>query len=239
MEYYYLLEWDSLFFGYKIACIKPFKLELLKLNDIIGELRDKDFKLAYCFVNLKDKTSNDSLNQVSGLLIDEKITYSIYLSEETSYPIPGNVIPYDLKYASKKLKSLTLQSGAYSRFNIDPNFKDNEFEKLYHEWIEKSVSRILADEILVYDENQEITGFVTLKINKNIGSIGLIAVEEKQRGKSIGKKLINAALMYFKEKKIKNIEVVTQKANYGACRFYESCGFKVSQIVNVYHLWIK
>jgi ribosomal protein S18 acetylase RimI-like enzyme len=33
-------------------------------------------------------------------------------------------------------------------------------------------------------------------------------------------------------------EVATQKANENACRFYESIGFKVKNIVNVYHLWI-
>jgi dTDP-4-amino-4,6-dideoxy-D-galactose acyltransferase len=239
MEDYYLLKWDSRFFGYKIACIKPFELGLMKLNKIIRELREKDFRLAYCFAIPEDKTSNDSLNHVFGLLVDEKITYFTKISEERSFPSSYNIMPYGLKYASEKLKSLTLQSGAYSRFKTDPNFPNNEFEKLYLEWIEKSVSGILSAEILVYNEDEEIKGFVTLALHNNTGSIGLIAVDEKQRGKSIGKELLNAALIYFKEKKITNAEIVTQKANIVACRFYESCGFKVKNIVNVYHLWIK
>ena len=235
----YLLKWDSQFFGYKIACIKPFELGLPDLNKIIRELKNKDFRLAYCFVIPEDKISSDSLNQVSGLLVDEKITFFTKIDEEKTIPNSNNIVPYDLKYVSEKLKSLTLQSGAYSRFKIDPAFRNNEFEKLYIEWIEKSVSRILATEILVYNEDREIKGFVTLALNNNTGSIGLIAVDEKQRGKSIGKKLIYAALQYFKEKKITNLEIVTQKANIVACRFYESCGFEVKNIVNVYHLWIR
>lgn len=238
MEDFYLLKWDSRFFGYKIACIRPFELGLTELNNIIRELREKDFRLAYCFASPGDKTSNDSLNHISGLLVDEKITYFTRISEARSFPGSYNIMPYDLKYASEKLKSLTLQSGAYSRFKIDPNFRNNEFEKLYLEWIEKSVSRILATEILVYNEDKEIKGFVTLILHNNTGSISLIAVDEKQRGKSIGKKLLNAALLYFKEKKITNAEIVTQKANIVACRFYESCDFEVKNIVNVYHLWI-
>jgi ribosomal protein S18 acetylase RimI-like enzyme len=33
-------------------------------------------------------------------------------------------------------------------------------------------------------------------------------------------------------------EVATQKANENACGFYESIGFEVRNIINVYHLWI-
>ena len=54
---------------------------------------------------------------------------------------------YDLKfelYNSERhdfntLKSLALSSGQYSRFNIDKNFVNNEYEILYNRWIEKSV----------------------------------------------------------------------------------------------------
>jgi hypothetical protein len=49
MEDYYLLKWDSRFFGYKIAYIKPFELGLMKLNKIIRELREKGFRLDNCF----------------------------------------------------------------------------------------------------------------------------------------------------------------------------------------------
>jgi dTDP-4-amino-4,6-dideoxy-D-galactose acyltransferase len=239
MEDYNLLEWDSQFFGYKIVGIKAFELELNRLNNIIKELSEKDIKLAYCFAAPEDKTSNDSFNHVSGLLVDEKITYFTRISDLRSFPISNNIIPYDLRYASEKLKSLALQSGVYSRFKIDPDFRNNEFEKLYLEWIEKSVSKILSTAVLIYKEDQEILGFVTLALHNNTGSIGLIAVDEKQRGKAIGKKLVNAALLYFKEKKITELEVVTQKANIMACRFYESCGFEIKNIVNIYHLWIK
>ena len=58
------------------------------------------------------------------------------------------------------------------------------------------------------------------------------------RGKSIGKKLMNAVLTYLSEKNTYMVEVATQKANENACRFYEAIGFEVRNIINVYHLWI-
>jgi dTDP-4-amino-4,6-dideoxy-D-galactose acyltransferase len=238
MNMYRLLEWDTRFFGYKIASIEPINIGLSELGAIIKDLRDNNFALAYCFINPKDSVSVDSITQVSGLLADEKITYSINLNPDQSI-VSENVIPYDSESPTEQLKTLTLQSGVYSRFNIDPDFRNNEFNNLYLEWIDKSVSGKIADEVLVYKEGDEIQGFITLKIGNIAGSIGLIAVDEKHRGKSIGKKLLNSAFNYFRENGIRKVEVVTQKANLGACRFYEASGFEVYNIVNVYHLWIR
>lgn len=238
MNNYRLLEWDTRFFGYKIASIEPNAIGLLELGGIIENLRENNFALAYCFINPNDYISVDSLTQISALLADEKVTFSINLNSENNI-VSANVVRYDSEYPSEQLKSLTLQSGVYSRFNIDPNFRNNEFNNLYLEWIEKSVSGKIADRVLVYKEDYDIQGFITLKVGSETGSIGLIAVDEKYRGKSIGKKLLHSAFSYFRDEGIRKIEVVTQKANTGACRFYEASGFKVSHIVNVYHLWIR
>lgn len=239
MRNYRLLEWDTHFFGYKIASIEADRLKSFDLNEIIKELKEMNFSLAYCFVHPEDNSFNESLRQNSALLVDVKVTYSILTDSKDNLTISDNIKPYRFKYVSDKLKSLALQSGKYSRFNIDPNFRENEYEKLYFEWIYKSVTKTLANEILVYQDGNEIQGFITLRKIHDIGSIGLIAVDEKMRGKSIGRKLLNAAIVYFKENSIKHIEVITQKENSSACSFYESYGFEVSSVINVYHLWIR
>ena len=238
MEDFSFLEWDSNFFGYKVAGIKASELDSAGLDNIMRELRENEFKLAYCFVSPSDKLSNESLSQAPALLADEKITYSINV-EEISFPGSEKIVPYHLNHASQKLITLALQSGDYSRFKIDQNFRNKEFERLYMEWIGKSVSKELADEVLIYSEDDEILGFITLSKKNSKGSIGLIAVDENQRGKAIGKKLIGRGLLYFKENNIAEIDVVTQKANSVACRFYETCGFRIKSIVNIYHLWIR
>jgi len=238
MEDFYSLEWDTRFFGYKIASVMIPGLELSRLITIIGKLKENQFRLAYCFTDPRDEISNESLKKVSAMLADEKVTYSIDMNEVDIFPVSSAVIPYKTDIVSDKLVSLTLQSGQYSRFKTDPDFTNNEYARLYIEWIDKSVKRKLADEVLVYKENEEIIGFITLAVKNNIGYIGLIAVDENQRGKAIGKNLMGAALTYFKDKNVTCTEVVTQKANVIACKFYESLGFEIKDINNIYHLWI-
>jgi dTDP-4-amino-4,6-dideoxy-D-galactose acyltransferase len=239
MNDFLLLDWDTHFFGYKIASVKASEIGLIRLNTIIRELKEQDYKLAYCFVAPDDNTSNESVKQIFGFLADEKVTYSIDVTKELNFPVTDHILTYNFNNTSEKLKTLALQSGLYSRFKIDPDFHNNEFERLYTEWIEKSVERKLANEVLIYSEGDDLLGFITLALHENSGSIGLIAVDENQRGKAIGKKLIGAALQYFYDHKITTVDVVTQKSNYAACRFYESCGFKIKSIINIYHLWIR
>ncbi len=239
MEDYHKLDWDSDFFGYKIAAVNASELKLNRLNEILSRLKENHFKLVYGFVSPEDKISNESFKQTSGLLVDEKVTYFIRIDHEDPLLLSESIVPYDLNFASDKLKSLVLQSGIYSRFKIDPNFRNKEYEKLYTEWIEKSVNKSLAKEVLVYVEDKEVLGFVTLGLRGDTGYIGLLAVDENQRGKAIGKKLVNAVMLYFQKTGVTDLEVVTQKANNIACRFYESCGFDIKKIVNIYHIWIR
>jgi dTDP-4-amino-4,6-dideoxy-D-galactose acyltransferase len=232
-------EWDSGFFGYNIASVKPSGLINSDLVTVIKDLRKKNVKLIYFFVNHDDEISNKSIKNASGFLVDEKVTFCTKIIKQNVISGSDFVVPYNLNYSSEKLKLLALQSGAFSRFNIDSNFHNNEYQKLYLEWIEKSVRKEISDIVLVYKEENDEKGFITLAVRNDIGSIGLIAVDEKERGKSIGKKLVNEAFIYFIERNIESVEVVTQKANDGACKFYKSLGFEIKSIVNVYHLWIK
>jgi dTDP-4-amino-4,6-dideoxy-D-galactose acyltransferase len=234
-----LLEWDTEHFGYKIASVRPSKLEIKELHSLINELKTNNFKLAYCFVNPSDEVSNNSLISSCGFISDEKVSFVMNIRQLENLIYSSNVCSYKSNFTSEKLKLLALQSGLYSRFKMDKKFVNNEYEKLYSEWINKSVNKEIADEILVYYIDEEEKGFVTLSMKNETGSIGLIAVDEKERGHSIGKELMKAAFSTFKEKDIINIEVATQKANTRACEFYKSLGFEIGTVENIYHLWIR
>jgi len=235
-----ILEWDSKFFGYKVASLRLQNHKFNKVGTIIKKLKEQDVRLAYIFVSPEDEISNYNIMKLSGLLVDQKITFFIRLNEAETYPDCKFIKPYTLNYSSEKLKLIALQSGIYSRFKVDPNFKNKEYEKLYTEWIDKSVRREIADEVLVYREEKDgdEKGLITLGTKGNSGSIGLLAVDEAARGKSIGRKLVQSSFLYFKEKRISIVEVVTQAENKSACGFYGSMDFKFKETINIYHLWI-
>jgi len=233
-----ILDWDSNFFGYPVARITALSISNEHLANLIKEAKDKSIKLVYIFSDPADKNSANTINNSDAKLVDQKITFHIKIISPVVNPIDSCIKEFESDQPSKQLINLAIQSGLYSRYKIDSNFKNNEFERMYLAWIEKSVNKKIADNTLIYEENGMELGFVTLKIKDKFGQIGLIAVDETSRGKSIGKKLITAVIDILFKKNITDLEVATQLDNIEACRFYEKVGFKGIKIENIYHIWL-
>lgn len=234
-----ILEWDSKFFGYKVARINKAHLTSDELKGVLSSLSNINVRLVYWSVNPKDDTANKAAKVQNGFLADEKITY---IKDVSTYPSKDVNQKYLHSYLHKPLNkhilSLALQSGVYSRFEIDKNFKRNEFSKLYRRWIERSLKGEIAIDVIVYVDKNIEKGLVTLEFKSGYGSIGLIAVDKKYRGHGVGKQLVNKALAKFKNLGIKIVKVATQTDNIVACKFYEKLGFVEESVQNVYHFWL-
>ncbi len=227
------LKWDSEFFGFKIGKISEYT-NIKNFQNTINSFRDEGYRLIYCFTHPENIEVNNLLSKYAQL-VDEKITY-YKIIEKLNYDVDKNIIP--CSKISTELISLVLQSGEFSRFKIDPNFPEGSLERLYVKWIENTINKKFGDILYVHMVNK-IIGFITLRTANGIGNIDLIAVANDFRGQSIGSKLLMCAYNYFVNKNITNIEVVTQKNNILACKFYEKNNFKIKNIVNIYHLWLK
>lgn len=233
------LQWDSNFFKFKVAEIKsPIIFELPSLTDLINKLKEEGCRLIYLYVDPADRETNKLAIAKDWLLADEKITYSLELTAKSNKSKLTDVSIYSQGYPNNELINLAIQSGEWSRYKIDKNFKSDDYEKMYRIWIEKSVKGEMADVVLVHRTEEYIDGMITVSIKDNIGIIGLIGVDELARGRGVGTKLIDAAINYCLARGSGTIKVATQKQNTSACKFYEKNNFKINQLVNLYHIWL-
>ena len=136
------------------------------------------------------------------------------------------------------MENLAIQSGAHSRFNMDPQIPREKFVLLYRTWIRKSLAHEMADEVFVIRDSDHAAGMVTVKHNQNRGDIGLIAVDSMYRGRGYGTLLVRASQIYFINRGCHTTQVVTQKENLQACRLYESCDYTIDRVEYLYHIWI-
>ena len=225
-----ILKWDSDFFNFKVAKIKN---EALLNDDSLIKLYNENVQLAYYSSTIKlAETSNEYYNVG---IVDEKITF---LKEIEKFSLVSKTESYLAKYPNKQLINLAIESGIYSRFNVDPKIGRNKFKELYTQWIVKSVSKEIADDVLVYKTEDEIAGFVTIGQKNGRADIGIIAVDKGYRGRSIGKTLMKTAENFYFNK-LKLIQVVTQRDNFPAIKLYTSCGYKLEKTEYFYHLWKK
>jgi dTDP-4-amino-4,6-dideoxy-D-galactose acyltransferase len=238
MEQFKILEWDSDFFGYKVASILPGKLNREQLANCLAEMKKAGVTLAYWQSDLNNEELEIATAQ-GGKNVDLKTIYGISLQDIklNDFPEYAFIQPYTRTDVDGKLIDLAIQSGIYSRFNSDDKIGYDKFVSLYTKWITQSVTHQIAKEVLVSMEGDKITGMITLGEKNNSGNIGLIAVDESQRGKGVGKALINESLRYFIKQGYNSATVVTQGFNRPACVLYEKNGFEVLSQNPFFHFW--
>lgn len=231
------LKWDSEFFGFKIGKVTG-SYNLAQLQNIREQLKKNNFSVAYWKVNVSDAASIEAANKMQLFLGDTKITYSIPVND---FVLHDKNLFKPLAYTGKlneELVMLAMKSGEHSRFKTDKNFAPGTFEKLYTEWMKKSITKELAEEIFIVTVNEKITGMITVGKNGMRAEIGLLAVADEYQKKGMAKALVHTAINWAKENKYEIAQVVTQKTNIAACNLYESCGFKIESEKLVYHIWL-
>jgi len=221
--------------GIPVAKITASSLSLKALQEALQQAKKENARLLYWCFDESEQESAEAAAACHGILTDHKLTYAMDLNP----PINAEkVTPYDANFPSDALLELAYESGSYSRFRSDPHLTEEQFKKIYREWMINSVNKSIAFEVLVVKENEELLGMVTLGEKNHRGDIGLLAVSEQARGKKVGTTLVHAAQHYFIEKNYAQSQVVTQKANLPACRLYEKCGYTIDKTELFFHFWL-
>lgn len=221
------LNWDSDFFQIKIGEVN--------YEDIKAINEKLDFDLLYVY-NLS--SFDLQLENFENTFSEAKVIFTKEIDKNRDLNATIFSID-DVKVTSENLYKLAFESGKNSRFLLDNKFQLNDFQRLYKIWVDNSVSKKIADDVLIYIEDSKPIGFVTYKIKDKNATIGLIAVDSKSQGKGIGGKLVNHLESILYQKEIKNLRIPTQLANIQACNFYKKQGYLIKETKYIKHYWKK
>ncbi|MDE7157012.1 MAG: ribosomal protein S18-alanine N-acetyltransferase [Lachnospiraceae bacterium] len=97
-------------------------------------------------------------------------------------------------------------------------------------WSERSLEREVDNPnslFLVYEEKQEIVGYIGMYLIMDEADITNIAVSEIYRGKGYGKKLLMEAVNRIFAKGYQAMTLEVRKSNRPAICLYERAGFKI------------
>jgi ribosomal protein S18 acetylase RimI-like enzyme len=85
--------------------------------------------------------------------------------------------------------------------------------------------------LLVIEVDQQVAGFISLHVFDifhspgKIGRMSAFCVDEKQRGKGVGKMLLRAAEDYLISKGCSKLEVTSNERRIRTHKFYADCGY--------------
>ncbi len=221
------LNWDSDFFEIEVG--------ELEFSAFDSALNFQDFDVLYvsseCDFSLQLANFENSFSET-------KITFSKNLVETDSSSDAIFSIS-DIKYDTQKLYELAFESGKQSRFLLDDKFGRDKFKELYKKWIDNSISKKFATDVLLFEKESESVGILTYKIADRNASVGLFAVANSEQGNGIGRELLQKLEAVLFEKGVSNLEIPTQLSNSQACNFYKKSGYNIHNQRVIKHFWKK
>ncbi len=127
--------------------------------------------------------------------------------------------------------SIEVWIGTYLKFGVSPFFANYAL----NEFTSRKTEAFISDPtqfVLVSENTEGIDGFIRV----SSGSIAPISgcsemeistfyVQPRHHGKGIGKRLLNAALVYAREKEVESVWLTTNAENTPAIAFYLAQGF--------------
>ncbi|MBN1810219.1 MAG: GNAT family N-acetyltransferase [Anaerolineae bacterium] len=233
------LEWDSDFFGHRIARVVGHRLDQRRVEAILEWCRARSIECLYFLADSDDRETVELAEDHGFRLVDVRVVLECRLDGRHTPQRQGSdsvrvrsVCPDDIPV----LQSIARTSYLGSRFYFDPHFSVASCEALYETWIVRSCEGS-ADVVLVAEADGQPVGYVSCYLSGD-GQIGLVGVADWVRRRGVGRALVDGALRWFAERGVDTVSVATQGRNVAAQRLYQGCGFSTRSLQLWYHKWM-
>lgn len=227
-----ILDWDSGFFGFRIARVRPGVLTPEDAGQLDAWCAREKVRCLYLLCPA-DHTASIRVAEDHGYrLMDLRTTWRWQPGTEAA---KASVLARPARpEVGPALEAISRECYHDTRFYNDPGFPRPLVTRLYETWIRRSVEGF-ADAVLVTDDHAGPSGYITC--HREGWRIGLVGVAERARGQGVGQALVAGALEWFKDRQAPEVLVVTQGRNAAALRLYQSSGFVLESIALWYHKW--
>lgn len=231
------LDWDSRHFGMAVGRIASSVETPDALAAALTSARALGMQLVYWLSSDAFAPDPRTLSRFGGRRIVGRRRYCRPLSAgDAERPPETACVSLAGTKPDSALRDLALLAGWSSRFRLDTRLPPDRFEVLYQRWIERALSGELADDVLVYrDEEGVLLSLVCYQVRDTTATIGLLATSPAARGRGVGSAMLGAAHQRIRRAGGERAELWTQSENEVACRFFESSGYVADYQGSHYH----
>ena len=228
------LEWDSNFFGYRIARLQHSRLNQEALDDALAWCRREHIDCLY-FLAESDPMTIALAEAARFHLVEVRVTLEAD-PQNASRPAEGARIRSWTPADISRLRSIAAASHRGSRFYRDGHFPAERCGDLYSTWIEQSCGAH-ETQVFVAEVAGKAAGYISCHAPAQEGSIGLLGVADEARDRGLGRNLVLQALTWLRDRSTNSVSVVTQGHNIAAQRLYQQAGFITHSEQLWYHYW--
>lgn len=231
------LDWDSNFFGVRIARINSNRLIEETLKEANSWCAANKIDCLYLLADTDDDMTVLQAESGNFHLVDLRMTFQKQIADSDNVPTNDNRIRLCKSQDIEELRLIARKNHSDTRFYFDRHFSHELCDELYATWIERSCENF-ADAVFVVDHDGEAGGYISCHLREgNVGQIGLVGVGPTLQGKGIGTLLVGHAVNWFATQGMRKVTVVTQGRNVAAQRLYQKRGFLTQSVQLWYHKW--
>jgi dTDP-4-amino-4,6-dideoxy-D-galactose acyltransferase len=229
------LDWDSTFFGLRIARLNRTCLDEQTLVLVFEWCRSNRIDCLYFLADSGDAATPVLAGQNGFLLTDVRLTLEKQLAHNEAAPAEP-AIRLAKEEDLPALQEIARNTHRDTRFYFDGHFDRSRCDQLYATWIENSF-RGFAQGVLVAEVDGTPAAYLTGHLRSAESQIGLLGVGARHHGRGVGTKLVQRFLSWSREHSAVRATVVTQGRNLPAQRLYQRNGFVTASLQLWYHRW--
>jgi RimJ/RimL family protein N-acetyltransferase len=236
-----LLEWDTQFFGMRIARVVGHTLDDATARRVMDWCARERVGCLYFLADADSAETITTAERFGFGLKDVRVTYQLRLSRCLIDVLPE--LPPGVRLRASRpddaaaLEAIAEGGFTASRFYHDRRFARPAVDELYRTWVRQSVTG-QADVVLVLESAGRPCGFITCHLlDRRTGQCNLGGLDASLRGHGLGQQMYEAALRWFAENGVETVVYVTQARNIRAQRLFQRLGFLLHSTQFWYHKW--
>jgi GNAT superfamily N-acetyltransferase len=236
------LQWDTDFFGHRIARVNGQRLDRDCVEAIYAWCEDQAIECLYFLAASDDPQTIRLAEDHDFRLVEVRISLERSLKDwdpETRPKAAEDVFvrpvrPEDIPI----LQGIAGHSYIDSRFYFDKCFPQEKWQAYYETWVRKSCEGG-ADLALVAEKDGQVVGYITGLVSKDKpqGQYELTGVEPAVRRAGVGQELFRSGLDWYVRSGVEYIWVDTQGRNVVTQRMIQRHGFLTRSCQLYYHKW--
>ncbi|MDM7991990.1 MAG: GNAT family N-acetyltransferase [Candidatus Fermentibacter sp.] len=230
-----MLEWDSSFFGLRIARYARVGMTPAQAASVKSWCSSNAVDCLYFLADPGDGPSLGSAHglgmRAAGIRAEMRVETARIPASETAGPV-RRAIPSDIPL----LEDLATENHTSSRFFVDPGFGRKRASAMFSYWMRKCFSDPRCT-LLVAGDAGRPGGYCAVRDRAGEGVIELLGVAPGNRSAGLGKALVSAASRILGDAGVAHVSVVTQAGTAGAMGFYERLGFVTDRMGIWFHYW--
>ncbi len=237
------LQWDTDFFGYRIARVTGERLDAESIESIYAWSESHQVECLYFLAHADDIHTIRLAEDHGFRLVEVRLNMERSLKDWDPETRPREAEDILLRAARPEdlptLQEIAKTSYVDSRFYFDPCFSEEQWQAYYAGWIEKSFAGG-AEIAIVAEKAGEVVGYITGLIDKDDprkGQYELTGVKIPARKAGVGQELFRGGLDQYVRKGVEYVWLATQGRNVATQRMVQRNGFITRSCQLYYHKW--